>query len=318
MAIFGTKVGTYRQYNDEYDITVRLPLAERINIDDMYRLQIPNAAGEAILLSSLGKFEYQGGFGTVNRVNQKRVVTLTANAEGRLGTEVLSDVQKRLETLELPPGYEIRYAGEKEEQDKAQAFLSKAFGIALLLVTMVLVIQFNSLMIPLIIMTTVVLSLIGALMGLLICDLPFGIIMTGIGVISLAGVVVNNAIVLLAYTRQLQQKGLGLVEAAAEAGVTRLRPVMLTAMTTITGLIPMAVGISFDIHTLTWATRSESTQWWRNMAVVVIFGLGFATMLTLVVVPSLYVMLSRLWLRLGFKNVDAGHFGVKPDTTSPL
>jgi len=318
MAIFGTKVGTYREYNDEYDITVRLPLAERINIDDMYRLQIPNAAGEAILLSSLGKFEYQGGFGTVNRVDQKRVVTLTADAEGRLGTEVLADVQKRLDTLELPPGYEIRYAGEKEEQDKAQAFLSKAFGIALLLVTMVLVIQFNSLMIPLIIMTTVVLSLIGALMGLLICDLPFGIIMTGIGVISLAGVVVNNAIVLLAYTRQLQAEGTDLVEAAAEAGVTRLRPVMLTAMTTITGLIPMAVGISFDIHTLTWATRSESTQWWRNMAVVVIFGLGFATILTLVIVPSLYVMLSRLWHRLGFQDIDAEHPRGNPDTAARL
>ncbi len=318
MAIFGTKVGTYREYNDEYDITVRLPLAERVNIDDMYRLQIPNAAGEAILLSSLGEFEYQGGFGTINRVDQKRVVTLTANAEGRLGTEVLADVQKRLETLDLPPGYEIRYAGEKEEQDKAQAFLSKAFGIALLLVTMVLVIQFNSLLVPLIIMTTVVLSLIGALMGLLICDLPFGIIMTGIGVISLAGVVVNNAIVLLAYTRQLQAQGMDLLEAAGEAGVTRLRPVMLTAMTTITGLIPMAVGISFDIHTLTWATRSESTQWWRNMAVVVIFGLAFATILTLVVVPSLYVMLSRLRLRLGFHGVDAEHPRGNPDTVAPL
>jgi len=318
MAIFGTKVGTYRQYNDEYDITVRLPLAKRINIDDLYRLQIPNAAGEAILLSSLGKFEYQGGFGTINRVNQKRVVTLTAEAEGRLGTEVLADVQKRLDTLELPPGYEIRYAGEKEEQDKAQAFLSKAFAIALLLVTMVLVIQFNSLMIPLIIMTTVVLSLIGALMGLLICNLPFGIIMTGIGVISLAGVVVNNAIVLLAYTRQLQAQGVDLIEAAEEAGVTRLRPVMLTAMTTIIGLIPMAIGISFDVHTFTWATRSESTQMWRNMAVVVIFGLGFATILTLVVVPSLYVMLSRLWHWLGFKNVDARHSVEKPETATPL
>ena len=318
MAIFGTKVGTYRQYNDEYDITVRLPLAERVKIDDLYRLQVPNAAGEAILLSSLGKFEYQGGFGTINRVNQKRVVTLTAEAEGRLGTEVLSDVQKRLETLELPAGYEIRYAGEKEEQDKAQAFLSKAFVIALLLVTLVLVIQFNSLMVPFIIMTTVVLSLIGALMGLLICDLPFGIIMTGIGIISLAGVVVNNAIVLLAYTRQLQQKGLDLISAAEEAGVTRLRPVMLTAMTTIIGLIPMAVGISFDIHTFTWATRSESTQWWRNMAVVVIFGLGFATILTLVVVPSLYVMLSRLRLRLGFHRVDAEHPRGNPETAAPL
>jgi multidrug efflux pump subunit AcrB len=315
MAIFGRKVGTYRQFNDEYDITVRLPLEDRVDIDDLYRLQIPNAAGDSVMLSSLGKFDYRGGFGTINRVDQKRVVTLTADAEGRLGTEVLSDVQKRLAKMDLPLGYEINYAGEKEEQDKAQAFLSKAFAIAILLVTMVLVIQFNSLMIPLIIMTTVVLSLIGALTGLLICNLPFGIIMTGIGVISLAGVVVNNAIVLLAYTRQLQEKGLGLLEAAAEAGVTRLRPVMLTALTTITGLIPMAIGISFDVHTFTWATRSESTQWWRNMAVVVIFGLGFATLLTLVVVPSLYVMLSRLWLRLGLKATDARHQMEKPALT---
>ncbi len=302
MAVFGSKVGTYRQFNDEYDITVRLPVEDRTKVDDLYRLQIPNAAGQAVQLSSLGRFEYRGGFGTINRVDQKRVVTLTADAEGRLGTEVLADVQNRLKAFELPSGYEIRYAGEKEEQDKAQAFLSKAFALALLLVTMVLVIQFNSLMVPLIIMTTVVLSLIGALSGLLICKLPFGVIMTGIGVISLAGVVVNNAIVLLAYTQQLQQQGLDLIAAATEAGVTRLRPVMLTALTTIIGLIPMAIGISFDVHTLTWATRSESTQWWRNMAVVVIFGLGFATILTLVVVPSLYVMLSRLSLRLGFKN----------------
>jgi len=309
MAIFGTKVGTYRQYNDEYDITVRLPLADRLNIDDLSDLQIPNASGEAVPLSSLGYFEYQGGFGTINRVNQKRVVTLTADAEGRLSSEVLRDVQRRLSKLELPAGYEIRYAGEKETEDESRAFLSKAFAVALLLVTLVLVIQFNSLMVPAIIMTTVILSLIGALTGLLICGLPFGIIMTGIGVTSLAGVVVNNAIVLLAYTRQLQQRGMDFVSAAAEAGVTRLRPVLLTAATTIIGLIPMAIGVSYDFHTFTWATKSESSQWWRNMAVVVIFGLGFATILTLVVVPSLYVMLSRLSLRLGFKPVASAQTG---------
>ncbi len=302
MAVFGTRVGTYRQFNDEYDITVRLPLVQRVNIDDLHRLQIPNISGNAVPLSSLGRFEYRGGFGTINRVNQKRVVTLTADAEGRLSSEVLRDVQKRLSKLDLPSGYEIRYAGEKETEDESRAFLGKAFAIALLLVTLVLVIQFNSLMVPLIIMTTVVLSLIGALTGLLACGLPFGIIMTGIGIISLAGVVVNNAIVLLAYTQQLQQRGMDLVSAAAEAGVTRLRPVLLTATTTIIGLIPMAIGISYDFHTFNWATKSESSQWWRNMAVVVIFGLGFATVLTLVVVPSLYVMLSRLSLRLGLKR----------------
>lgn len=316
MAIFGTKVGTYRQYNDEYDITVRLPLARRVNIDDLYSLQIPNLSGNAVSLSSLGRFDYRGGFGTINRANQKRVVTLTADTEGRLSSEVLRDVQARLAKLELPSGYEIRYAGEKETEDESRAFLSKAFVIAILLVTLVLVIQFNSLMVPLIIMTTVVLSLIGALIGLLVCGLPFGIIMTGIGVISLAGVVVNNAIVLLAYTRQLQQRGMDLVSAAAEAGVTRLRPVLLTATTTIIGLIPMAIGISYDFHTFTWATKSESSQWWRNMAVVVIFGLGFATILTLVVVPSLYVMLSRLSLRLGFKGPGAKHPEGKPEKTT--
>ncbi|UCG56565.1 MAG: efflux RND transporter permease subunit [Phycisphaerales bacterium] len=304
MAIFGTKVGTYRHYNDEYDITVRLPLAQRVNIDDLYRLQIPNASGNSVPLSSLGRFEYRGGFGTINRVNQKRVVTLTAGAEGRLGSEVLADVQTRLAGLELPSGYEIKYAGEKETEDESRAFLLKAFGISILLITMVLVIQFNSLRVPLIIMTTVILSLIGALMGLLICDMPFGIIMTGIGVISLAGVVVNNAIVLLAYTRQLQRRGMDLISAAAEAGVTRLRPVLLTASTTIIGLLPMAVGISYDFHTFTLATKSESSQWWSNMAVVVIFGLAFATILTLVVVPSLYVMLCRLSLSLGFKATN--------------
>jgi multidrug efflux pump subunit AcrB len=311
MAVFGTKVGTYRQYNDEYDITVRLPLADRVNIDGIYDLRIPNASGDAVPLRSVGSFEYRGGFGTISRVNQKRVVTVTADAEGRLSSEVLKDVQDRLTALKLPMGYEIRYAGEKETEDEARTFLGKAFVVALLLITLVLVIEFNSLMVPFIIMTTVILSLIGALVGLLVWGLPFGIIMSGIGVISLAGVVVNNAIVLLDYTRQLQRRGMDLVSAAAEAGVTRLRPVLLTAGTTIIGLIPTAVGVSYDFHTLSWSTRSESSQWWGNMAVVVIFGLGFATILTLVVVPSLYVLLSRLLLRLGFSGIS------RADTIDP-
>ena len=154
------------------------------------------------------------------------------------------------------------------------------------------------------------------MLGLLVCDLPFGIIMTGIGIISLAGVVVNNAIVLLDYTRQLQARGMDLVSAAAEAGVTRLRPVLLTASTTVVGLVPMATGLSYDFHTFTWATKSESTEFWRNMAVVVMFGLTFATILTLVVVPSLYVMLTRASLRLralfGFTS-DTGALASAPN-----
>jgi multidrug efflux pump subunit AcrB len=235
-------------------------------------------------------------------VNQKRVVTLTGDAEGRLSTEVLQDVQTRLSGLTMPMGYEIRYAGEREEQEKAQAFLFKAFIIALMLIIMILVAQFNSLLVPVIIMSTVILSLVGVLLGLLVCGLPFNIIMTGIAVISLAGIVVNNGIVLLDFTRQLQSEGMDIVTATIEAGVTRLRPVLLSAATNFVGLIPMAVGISFDFHTFTWAAKSESTQWWRNMSIAIIFGLSFTTVLTLVVVPSLYVMLGRLSARLWPKH----------------
>ncbi len=298
MAIFGTKVGTYRQFNDEYDITVRLPLKDRVNIDDLYRIRIPNAAGNAVPLSALGKFEYRGGLGTISRINQKRVVTLTADAEGRLSTAVLKDVQARLAQMKLPTGYEVRYAGEQEEQEKAQAFLGKAFVLALLLILMILVTQFNSLVVPLIIMSTVLLCSVGVMLGLIVCRLPFNIIMTGIAIISLAGIVVNNGIVLLEYTRQLQERGMDLVSATVEAGVTRLRPVLLSAVTNFVGLVPMAIGISFDFHTFTWATKSESTQWWRNMSIAIIFGLSFTTVLTLVVVPSLYVMFTRLVDRL--------------------
>jgi len=293
-AIFGREVGKFREFNDEYDITIRLPLSQRVNIEDMLRLQMPNGNGNAIPLSALGRFDYRGGFGTIHRVDQKRVATLSGDAEGRLGTEVLKEVQEKLAALALPQGYEIRYAGEKEEQDKATAFLLKAFVVAILLIVLILVAQFNSLTIPFIIMTTVILANVGVLAGLLICELPFGIIMTGIGVISLAGVVVNNAIVLLDYTRRLQRRGMDLLDAVLEAGETRLRPVLLTAATTILGLIPMAVGVSYDFHIFEWATRSQSSQWWRSMAIAVIFGLAFATLLTLVVVPTLYVSLYRL------------------------
>jgi multidrug efflux pump len=182
-------------------------------------------------------------------------------------------------------------------------------------VTLVLVLEFNSLMVTGIIMTTVILSLIGALLGLLVWGLPFGIIMSGIGVISLAGIVVNNGIVLLDYTRQLEQRGMDVVSATVEAGVTRLRPVLLSAVTNFVGLIPMAFGISFDFHTFEWSTKSSSSQWWNNMAVVMIFGLSFGTILTLVVVPSLYVMVSRISARLGFGR--AAEEAIESSKTEP-
>jgi len=310
-AVFGRPVGTYREFNDEYDITVRLPLEKRKRLTDLFSLRLPNNRGQSVPLSSLGRFEYRGGFGTINRVDQHRVVTLTGdNDEGFQSDQVLKEVERRLTGLlsedEKNAGYRIAYAGEKEEQEKAQAFLSRAFVIALLLIVLILVAQFNSFQMPLIIMTTVVLSLIGVLAGLMLCAMPFGILMTGIGVISLAGVVVNNAIVLLDYTRQLQRSGVELVAAAIEAGRTRLRPVLLTAATTILGLIPMATGISFNFRTMELITRSQSSEWWSSMAIAVIFGLAFATVLTLLVVPALYVWLHGLAESLGLGGLRRG------------
>ncbi|MHC4605628.1 MAG: efflux RND transporter permease subunit [Planctomycetota bacterium] len=287
-AIFGSNVGTYRQFNDEYDIKVRLPLDRRTDIQKIFSLRVPNNRGDSVPLSSLGTLAYEGGYGTINRIDQKRVVSITADNEGRQTGAVLGDVQKRLAGLKLPPGYTIAYVGENEEQEKAQAFLMKAFLLALLLIVMILVTQFNSFQVPFIIIITVLLSLIGVLVGLLFCRLPFGVIMTGVGVISLAGVVVNNAIVLLDYTRQLQRRGRDLWHAVVEAGKTRLRPVLLTAVTTILGLVPMATGVSFDFRSMQLVTRSQSSEWWSGMAIAVIFGLAFATILTLVVVPTLY------------------------------
>ncbi len=154
--------------------------------------------------------------------------------------------------------------------------------------------MFNSISQPFIIMTSVILSLGGAFLGLALFKSPFGIIMTGVGVISLAGVVVNNAIVLLDYTNRLRTRGYALKDAVISAGATRLRPVLLTAITTILGLIPMITGISFDFRKGAISWVSESSQWWQSMAVVVVFGLIVATFLTLIVVPTLYFFFERV------------------------
>ena len=143
-------------------------------------------------------------------------------------------------------------------------------------------------------MTSVILSLGGVFLGLMIFNSPFGIIMTGVGVISLAGVVVNNGIVLVDYTNKLRLRGYGLRDAVIAAGATRFRPVILTAITTILGLVPMVTGVTFDFHSWSISMASEASQWWRSMAIAVIFGLLVSTFFTLVVVPALYFLLERL------------------------
>ncbi len=294
-AISGSKLGTYRYGQDEYDIVVRLPEERRERLVDIENLLIPTPGGDPVPLSTVATIRLAAGFGSIRHLDQNRVVTISANTLGRNSNEVLKEVQQRLVGLKLPGGYQLAFSGEQEEQQKAIDFLGKAFLAALFLIALVLVTQFNSLSQTLIVMTSVILSLTGVQIGLLVTNTPFGVIMTGIGVISLAGVVVNNAIVLIDYINQLRAQGMPLREALIRAGTVRFRPVMLTAVTTILGLLPMAVGISFDFRSLSWEIGGESAEWWGPMAVAVIFGLTFATLLTLVVVPVFYKLMAR-WM----------------------
>jgi CzcA family heavy metal efflux pump len=287
-AINGVKAGVYREGKDEYDIIARLPERDRQSIENLKRITVSGPAGEPIPLTSLAEISLGSGIGAIMRLDQKRVVTISGDVSGRLANDIIKEIDERLKkNMTWPRGDQYRFSGEQEEQAKAQAFLSKAFFACIAIILLIMLTQFNSFITPLIILSSVILSLIGVFIGLLVTGTAFGIIMTGIGVISLAGVVVNNAIVLIDYYNQQLAKGMTGLDALLRAGTVRFRPVMLTAITTILGLLPMATGISFDFRKLAWDIGGESSQWWGPMAVAVIFGLGFATLLTLIVVPVL-------------------------------
>jgi multidrug efflux pump subunit AcrB len=239
----------------------------------------------------VASYELAGGTGSINHKSQQPVVTITGDVKAGFNeNQVQSSVMKAIEDMGVPENVRVRLGGASDEQTKSQEFLGKAFLIAVFLIAIVLVAQFNRFDMPIIVLTSVILSLVGVLWGLIVTVTPFGIIMTGLGVISLAGVVVNNAIVLLDYVQQLLAQGREREDALVEAGMTRFRPVMLTAITTILGLVPMAIGLSIDFSTFEVFWGTQSSEWWGPMAVAVIFGLAFATLLTLIVVPTLYLL----------------------------
>ncbi|MGB5882591.1 MAG: efflux RND transporter permease subunit [Desulfobulbales bacterium] len=291
----GLEVSTYREGDEDYDITVQLSDTSRRVTDVLRELMLPTPSGKMVPLTTLARIEFAGGLGDIVRINHERVVTVKANVdENKIpGPVARAQAEEMLKSFPMPPGYRLTFTGEFEFQKESEEFLTKAFAIALFLIFLILVTQFNSVAQPFIIMTAVILSLGGAFLGLTVIGSPFGIIMTGVGVISLAGVVVNNGIVLVDYINKLRKRGYELREAVVAAGATRLRPVVLTAVTTILGLLPMVTGVSYDFHKLAISWVSESSQWWSSMAIVVIFGLMVATFLTLLVVPVLYVLIEE-------------------------
>lgn len=296
-AVRGAEASKFRIGEDEYDITVRLAPDARASLDDLGDLTVPDDDGIPIPLRTLVTLEPGVGPSAINRVDLKRVVTVDGDvvrAPGRTEDSVRQEVAVRLGEMDFPAGYRWSFAGSNQEEQESQAFLQRAFVIAVLLISLVLVTQFDSVILPFTIMVSVLLSLIGVFWGLIITATPFGIVMTGIGVISLAGIVVNNAIVLCDFIRQLRDKGLAKTEAVIEAGVIRLRPVLLTAVTTVLGLIPLTLGINIDFFEMSITTGGQSSQFWFSMGVAVIFGLTVATVLTLVIVPVTYHSLDSL------------------------
>ncbi|MYA65195.1 MAG: efflux RND transporter permease subunit, partial [Gemmatimonadetes bacterium] len=302
-AINGLEAAKYRTGNDEYDIVVRLREEDRRELTDLNELTA-FADGVQIPLLSVADWTVSEGYSSIRRKDMDRVATVSAEvAAGYNSNAVRGEVEALLAEFAagLPPGYALAFTGEQEDQQEAQEFLMTAFMMALMLIALILVTQFNSVVKPLIILSSVIKSTIGVLIGLLVFQMPFVIIMTGVGVISLAGIVVNNAIVLIDYIDVLRKRdGLNRREAVVQGGKTRLRPVLLTALTTALGLVPLAVGLNFDFFGL-FASLSpelfwggEQAAWWGPMAVAVIVGIIFATFLTLILVPVLYSVVSDL------------------------
>lgn len=322
-ALFGMEVSKFKDGEDEYPIQLRLQDNFRYDIDALLNKKVTFRDNQGKLkqipISSVASLEYSSTYGSVKRKDLDRVISIYSNViEGYNANEIVNDLKLLLSDYEMPEGYTLKFTGEQEEQAESSEFLMKALMIAVFSIFLIIVAQFNSISSPFIIMASVLLSTIGVFIGLIMFNMDFIIIMTGIGIISLAGVVVNNAIVLIDYAnlvRSRRRAELGLkkdeylsmkelVESIRVAGKTRLRPVLLTAITTVLGLIPMAIGMNINYITLfsdfdpQFYVGGDNAAFWGPMAWTVIFGLIFATFLTLVIVPVMYLISDKISLRL--------------------
>ena len=319
-SLFGREVSTYKEGEDDYPINIRFSDDYRYDREALMNQRITfrdQASGriKQVPISSVAEAQRSSTFSAVKRNELDRVITVYSGVlSGANATEVVDQIKRRMEDYDLPANISMSYTGEQEEQAKQMAFLSTAFLIAAFMVFLIMVAQFNSASAPVIIMVSVVLSLMGVFLGLVIFRMEFVIMMTMIGIISLAGVVVNNCIVLIDYSNQLfsrrkDELGLGeddvlpipeVYECLVVAGKTRLRPVLLTAITTVLGLVPLAIGLNIDFFTLFSRYDAQvymggdNVIFWGPMSWAIIFGLTVATFLTLVIIPVMYLLLQKL------------------------
>jgi multidrug efflux pump len=283
----GLKATEYRPVDSDksVDILVRFP-PERRSLDQIDDLRLQTPMGHV----PIGNFVQRmpaPRVGYINRVNSNRVTTVSANvAEGVPSAKVQQDITRELAAADLGPGVTFRLKGEDEERSKASAFLLKAFGTAIFLIFAILLAQFNKLTSVGLVLTAVLLSTFGVMLGLLIMGQPFGVVMAGIGVIANAGVIVNNNIVLIDTYDRLRREGVAAYEAIIETCRERARPVVLTATTAILGVLPIAFGVNVEFLSREITVGAPATQWWINLSTAIVFGLGFATVLTLIVTPA--------------------------------
>ncbi|GHA66460.1 efflux RND transporter permease subunit [Pontibacter akesuensis] len=323
-AIFGREASKFKLDEEEYPIQVRYAAPYRDNIDALLDMRITyrdmnSGQVRQIPLSSLASIDYSTSYGGIKRKDLKRVVTLESNVlDGYNANEVVQQIEESLQDFEAPEGYEIRMGGEQEEQQETGQFLALALVAAFCIIFLILVTQFNSVSKPFIILSEVLFSIIGVLLGFTIFGMDMSIVMTGVGIVALAGIVVKNGILIVEFTDVLLAEGQGLKEAIVEAGKTRLNPVLLTATATILGLIPLAIGLNLNFYTLFTEFEAgfflggDSVAFWGPLAWTIIFGLSFATLVTLLVVPVMYLLNEKLKDRLIAKR-KRGHVALQDE-----
>jgi multidrug efflux pump len=291
----GLKATEYRPVDSDksVDILVRFP-PERRSLDQIDDLRVQTQVGHVPIGNFVERVPARR-VGYINRVNANRVTTVSANvAEGVQTANVQQEIATELAQADLGQGVSFRLKGEDEERQKAGAFLMKAFGTAIFLIFAILLAQFNKLTSVFVVLTAVVMSTFGVLLGLLIMGQSFGVVMTGIGVIANAGVIVNNNIVLIDTYDRLRREGVAAYDAIIQTCRERARPVVLTAVTAILGVLPIAFGINVEFVAREIVVGAPATQWWINLSTAIVFGLGFATVLTLIVTPAILMTIENM------------------------
>ncbi len=301
-AIYGKETSKFKEGEDEYPIQIRYSEIQRGNVENLMNTKISfrdMATGQfrQVPLSAVAQVKYKNAYGGINRKNNKRVITISSEVlSGYTPTQVVASVKKITDSYPFSEGIKAELTGEREDQKDAMNFLSLAMIIAIGIIFFILITQFNSIGKTFIIISEIFFSIIGVLLGIVIFNMSISIIMTGLGVVALGGIVIRNGILIVEHIDELKLKGLKTIDAIALAGRNRFTPVLLTAIATILGLIPLAVGMNINFGTLFTELNpqirfgGDNVMFWKNLSWTIVFGLTFASFLTLILVPTLYLM----------------------------